>query len=84
VGKYIKDGRLHGYVMGEVTYRDRLDDTIVHDTQFAWEVIDVNIHDVPANILAAMPDAAPQVTVGFRPFGQHNCADDECPKDSNK
>jgi hypothetical protein len=70
----MKEGKLRGYLMGEIIYRDRLEDGVFHNTQFAWEIIDVNIIETPQNA------AFPNVSLNFQSRGQHNCADEDCPK----
>jgi hypothetical protein len=77
----MRDGKLHGYLMGEATYKDRLDDSVLHHTQFAWELLNINIVDPPPQVLAMAPNAPPNVLVSFVPRGVHNCADEECPPD---
>jgi hypothetical protein len=79
--RQIRDGKLYGYLMGESVYRDRLDDSVTHRTQFSWEVTDINIEDPPPDVFAIPPNAAPKVQMNFVPRGQHNCADEECPKE---
>jgi hypothetical protein len=76
----IERGNLHGYLMGEVIYKDRLDGSVIHRTQFSWEA-DVNITDVPPQVLAQNPNIAPNVIMSFQPRGVHNCADEECQAD---
>ena len=77
----IKLHKAHGYLMGEICYRDSLDGATVHKTQFSWEVIDVNITDAPEKSPGVPnPDVPPSVLIGLAPRGQHNCADDDCPK----
>jgi hypothetical protein len=79
--RQIRDGKLYGYLIGESVYQDRLDDRVTHRTQFSWEVTDINIEDPPPNFVAIQPNAAPNVRMNFVPRGQHNCADEECPKE---
>ena len=61
-------GKLHGYVLGDITYRSRLDDNIPYRTQFSWQLADVHVEP-----------AGGQVALTAVPHGQHNCADEECP-----
>jgi hypothetical protein len=65
----MRDGKLHGYIMGEARYHDRLEDD-EHVTQFCQELTNVNIDDTQTHLSA----------ISFVPVGKHNCADDECPK----
>lgn len=70
-------GSLHLYLMGEVIYRNRLDASAIHRTQFSWELIDINIIEPPKG--PGIPEALPTVAVNFKPIGIHNCADEDCP-----
>lgn len=63
----IAAGKLHGYVLGDITYRGRSDD-ILYRTQFSWQLADVRVEP-----------AGGQVTLLAVPHGQHNCADEDCP-----
>jgi|SRR5271166_693524 len=78
----MRDGKLHGYLMGEVTYKDRLDDSIIHHTQFAWELADINLIDPTPQMLATLPNAPPNILLALKPRGVHNCADEECSPDA--
>jgi len=64
----IGEGKLHGYVLGDITYTDRFDDKTLRRTQFAWRLSDVRLDP-----------AARTVALTAVPQGQHNCADEECP-----
>jgi hypothetical protein len=64
----IGEGKLHGYVLGDVTYHDQFDDKTLRRTQFAWRLSDVRLDP-----------AARTVALTAVPQGQHNCADEECP-----
>ena len=75
--KQVSHGAAHAYLLGEITYRDRLDDSIPHLTQFTWEIADVTIIDPP---VGSPPEVAPAVNVVFQTHGRHNCADEDCPK----
>jgi hypothetical protein len=60
--------------MGQITYQNRIDYSH-HETQFSWEILDVNI------IEPQTPDAPPVIAFfNAHPVGRHNCADEECPK----
>jgi hypothetical protein len=73
--------KARGYLMGEISYRDSLDGATVHKTQFSWEVIDVNVTDAPEKSPGVPnPDIPSRILIGLTPRGQHNCADDDCPK----
>lgn len=65
------NGKLHPYLLADIQYRDRLDPTALHRTQFATELIDITV------------DAAKGAWGGATPVprGRHNCADEECPAD---
>jgi hypothetical protein len=63
----IAAGKLHGYVLGDVTYRSRFDDKPLYRTQFSWLLADVRL------------DPSGQIALTAVPQGQHNCADEECP-----
>jgi hypothetical protein len=75
--RLVSQGRAHSYLLGEITYRDRLDESLPHVTQFSWELTDVTIIDPPAS---APADTPPTANVSFQPRGAHNCADEDCPK----
>ncbi len=66
--RQISEGKLHGYVLGDITYHDRFDDKTLHRTQFSWRLSNVRIDPVSGS-----------VTLTAVPQGQHNCADEECP-----
>jgi hypothetical protein len=66
--RQIGEGKLHGYVLGDITYNDRFDDKTLRRTQFSWRLSNVRVD--PAGKTVALT-AVPQ--------GQHNCADEECP-----
>ncbi len=72
----VKEGKGYGYLMGDITYRDRLDESILRKTQFSFEIVDINIFDPPAG---APPEAAPNIFINLIPKGRHNCADEDCP-----
>lgn len=64
----IGEGKLQGYVLGDIAYTDRFDDKTLRRTQFAWRLSDVRLDP-----------AARTVALTAVPQGQHNCADEECP-----
>jgi hypothetical protein len=65
----ITKGELHGYLMGDISYRDRLAPDIWHKTQFSEELTMGNF------------DETTKVSSGlFVIRGRHNCADEECPQ----
>lgn len=76
----IKEGKARGYLMGEIIFRDRLDDSALHRTQFSWEIMDVNIFEQPRNPATPNVDVPPNVFVNLQSRGQHNCSDEDCPK----
>jgi hypothetical protein len=64
----IGEGKLYGYVLGDIAYHSRSDDKTLRRTQFAWRLSDVRLDPVGCSVaLTAVPQ------------GQHNCADEECP-----
>jgi hypothetical protein len=86
----IKDGKLHGYLMGEIAYKDRLASSTLHRTQLSWELLNININEpvlppspqsgaTPAGQVPAGTDTLPNVWLNLVPKGQHNCADEDCP-----
>jgi hypothetical protein len=66
----ISQGRLYGYVLGEVTYRDIFEPALPHITQFSL-IVTVNRY------VDSTPFGA---DVQFAAIGRHNCADEDCPK----
>lgn len=66
--KAMRDGKLHGYVMADVTYRDRLDNTL-HRTQATVKLLNVSL---------GLNDDGP-ISIFIIAYGRHNCADEECP-----
>jgi hypothetical protein len=67
----VKKRGLHAYVLAEVTYQDRLDDSVQHRTQAEWELIHPLIDD----------GATHWNGIQSQNIGLHNCADEECPPD---
>lgn len=74
--RQMSEGRAFAFMLGEITYRDRLDPSVLHKTQFSYEINNVNVIGPAAD---AAPGTFPAVLVGSQPIGQHNCADDDCP-----
>jgi hypothetical protein len=75
----VQRGKLHAYVMGNLTYRDRLDDSVLHRTQFDWELFDIVFTEakiLPNTQIVLVP---PGVIMHAQPRGRHNCTDEECP-----
>ncbi len=64
----MSEGKLHGYVLGDITYHDRRNGKTLRRTQFSWRITDIRID--PASKTVALTAAA---------HGQHNCADEQCP-----
>jgi hypothetical protein len=64
----IAAGKLHGYILGDIVYRDRFDDKPLYRTQFSWLLADVRLDP-----------SGHQIALTAVPQGQHNCADEECP-----
>jgi hypothetical protein len=55
------------YILADVIYQDVIDPSIRHETQFAHEMIILN-------------PSFTDFSATSRPAGQHNCADEACPK----
>ena len=62
------DGKLFGYVMGDIKYRDIFEPNNRHLTQFSLLVIVNKYNDTPFG-----------ADTQFSPVGKHNCADEDCP-----
>jgi hypothetical protein len=71
--KQMSGGSLHGYILGDVTYWDRIDPATKHRTEYAYELFSPTI-TITNGIITNVTSAA----IGV---GKHNCADEECPKD---
>lgn len=69
----IRDEKSFGFVLIAISYRDRLDQTVLHKTQKALRLWQVAVTPTP------IPNAMPGVTAGLVSVGAHNCADEECP-----
>jgi hypothetical protein len=67
--KQMASGSLYGYVLGEVTYYDRIDPSVQHKTHYAFD-LHLPIISPDENFISAFGISA----------GRHNCADEECPK----
>lgn len=68
--------RAFGYVLGDISYHDRIDNTVLHRTEFEWAIDNKTLkigRDADRNVVA--------VLVTGQNVGAHNCIDDECPKD---
>src|SRR5262249_8575190 len=65
--RQIKEGNGHGYVMGQITYKDRLAQRS-HLTQFNWELFVAAIAEPPPG-----SPGEPNISVAFTPVGRHNC-----------
>jgi hypothetical protein len=81
----IQDGKLFGYIMTDITYRDRIDETILHRTEVAWKFSSVDIRakkvDKDDKGGAGDDSATPDIFVTLTNVGAHNCSDEECPKE---
>lgn len=64
----MSEGKLYGYVLGDITYNDRRDEKTLRRTQFSWRLTDVS-----------MDPAGDRVALTAVNDGQHNCEDDDCP-----
>lgn len=80
----VKAGKLHAYLMGEITYFDRLDDYTLHRTQFDWEIIDVIFTDEKIDPVTKAVIVPERIDLNAQGRGQHNCADEDCPKDTTR
>jgi hypothetical protein len=70
---------MHLYLLGDISYGDRLDAKASHRTQFAYEIMDINIIDqqfLPGTQIVVAPL---NVRASMTTRGDHNCADEECP-----
>jgi len=67
--KQISEKILYRYLLGDITYYDRLDWGPAHRTQFSFKIVDLPL-DTSGNVTGMRTDNA----------GRHNCADDECPQ----
>jgi hypothetical protein len=64
------NGKLHGYVLGEIAYKDIIDEKgTLHRTQLSQEVSEPFSLDDPSKVLFNLSSV-----------GKHNCTDDECPE----
>lgn len=76
-------GKLHGYIMADITYHDRLDVDVIHKTHVALKLARIVYR--PTQPLESVEQGHPvqlvpaSITVVFEPRGRHNCADEECP-----
>jgi hypothetical protein len=72
--KQMSDGKLFGYILGEITYSDELDPSKRHKTEYAVTI------EYP---VYALTDTEGNFSFSgaFQPVGQHNCADEDCPPD---
>jgi hypothetical protein len=64
----MSEGKLYGYVLGDITYNDRRDEKTLRRTQFSWRLTDVS-----------MDPAGDRVALTAVNDGQHNCEDNDCP-----
>ncbi len=74
----IKDmiaGKLHGYVMIDVSYYDRIAIGVLRKTQHARKLVQISLQ-IPPTITPITPALFATLLV---PRGRHNCADEECP-----
>lgn len=60
-------GKLHGYILGEIFYRDLLDTSTKHKTQYAQEY-NVSYTANPESLFSYLSS-----------IGKHNCTDEDCP-----
>jgi hypothetical protein len=67
--KQIGGKTMYGYLLGDITYYDRLDWSSMHRTQFSFKIVDLPL-DTNGNVAGLRTDNV----------GRHNCVDEECPK----
>ncbi|MBV8977980.1 MAG: hypothetical protein JO261_00175 [Alphaproteobacteria bacterium] len=81
-GVAIRNGDKFGYIWGHITYKDTLDRSVVHITQFCTQVTVQAVTDPPkAQPGKLMPQNAATVPVmnyTLLPCSFHNCSDDDC------
>jgi hypothetical protein len=65
----ISEKTMYGYLLGDISYQDRLDSSSAHRTQFSLKIIDLLL-DANGNVTGLHSDNV----------GRHNCADEECPQ----
>jgi hypothetical protein len=65
----ISEKTMYGYLLGDITYHDRLDSSSEHRTQFSFKIVDLPF-DTNGNVAGLHTDTV----------GRHNCADEECPQ----
>jgi hypothetical protein len=68
--RWIAEGKAFGYLVLNATYRDRLDDTVMHRLQWSQRI----------TYASKEPDEQSGYNLTLQPHGKHNCADDECPE----
>jgi hypothetical protein len=70
--------KLNGYIMVDVDYRDRLDDSVPHKAQATFKLTQVRLLQAPGQGGSLGLNQVSAVVISF---GRHNCADEECPPD---
>jgi hypothetical protein len=75
-------GKLHGYIMLDITYHDRMNFEPIHQTNMALKLTQIVLR-LPETL--TLSDGKTQITptsflTALEPRGRHNCADEECPK----
>jgi hypothetical protein len=75
-------GKLHGYIMIDITYHDQMNPEVRHATHLAQKL--AQIVYTPTQTIAASEGRPAQLTpasliTSLEPRGRHNCADEECP-----
>jgi hypothetical protein len=65
--------RLHGYVLMEIEYRDRIDPATLRRSRMSAKITEINIRPPVAGT------NIPVIETTLEPRGAQNCADEECP-----
>ena len=73
----ISEGKQFAYVMVDVIYRDRLDESVLHKTQSTTKLARIGFRQAPGPSGSLGTNA---VDILFAGYGRHNCADEECPE----
>jgi hypothetical protein len=76
--KEIAAKHVYGYVLADISYRDRLDPQIPRRTEMSLKI---GSAFVQLPITQGQSQVPASVAVTFENQGKHNCADEECPAD---
>jgi hypothetical protein len=77
------NNKLFGYLLVDISYFDRLEPTVLRRTQASYRIY---INNIAQQAFAVMTPGGTvvrpiDVQTQMQPVGQHNCADEDCPKD---